>query len=235
MPNQQSDENIPVIVLDQEDIKSKKITDKSSNTTVGSDPKTSKSSAFSVILTLCMFSVCAWFLYKQNNLLIESESRIFSLENQLSATGEEMGSSAVAMQVKVKDLSDKTAELWKQMDKLWASAWRRNQNEIGELKGDFNKYNKLQTEQQALVNSVLTQQAQLTSNFNKQNAIKSKSIQEFKETLLEFEMKNADSENKISNLNQQLSTLLKQYKQLSAQGTAVETKTTNKEIPTTQP
>lgn len=235
MSNQQSDDHIPAIVLEQEDIKSKNVTDKSLDKEIVQEHKTTKSPVFPIILTLIMFSICAWFLNKQNDLLIESQNRIESLESQLSATGEEMGSSAVAMQVKVKDLSEKTTELWKQMDKLWASAWRRNQNEIGELKGDFNKYNKLQSEQQELVNSVLKQQTQLTANFNKQNAIKSKSIQELKETLLEFEMKNSDNENKISNLNQQLSTLTEQYKQLSAQISAVKSKTNSSVLPTVQP
>ena len=55
------------------------------------------------------------------------------LENKLSATGEEIGESTVALQVKVTELSNKTNELWEQMDKLWASAWRRNQKEIADL------------------------------------------------------------------------------------------------------
>lgn len=57
----------------------------------------------------------------------KAEERIAQLENKLSATGEEIGESTVALQVKVTELSNKSAELWEQMDKLWASAWRRNQ------------------------------------------------------------------------------------------------------------
>jgi len=235
MPNQQSDVHIPAIVLDKEDIKSKKLTDKALKDIDQPQQQTAKSPLFPVILTLLVFSVCAWFLYKQNNLLIQSQSRITSLENQLSATGEEMGSSAVAMQVKVKDLSEKTQELWKQMDKLWASAWRRNQNDIGELQGDVTKYKTMQAEQQEVVNSTLAQQKQLTANFNKQLAIKSKSIQDLKETLLEFEMKSADSETKISNLTVQLHELTKQYKKLHTQLNEIESKKTSPDIKVTQP
>lgn len=62
-----------------------------------------------------------------------AESRIAFLEQKLSATGEEIGESTVALQVKVTELTNKTNELWEQMDKLWASAWRRNQQEITAL------------------------------------------------------------------------------------------------------
>ena len=44
-----------------------------------------------------------------------------------------MDQSAAALQVKVSELSAKTEHLWSEMDKLWASAWRRNQSEIGAL------------------------------------------------------------------------------------------------------
>lgn len=64
-----------------------------------------------------------------------AEKRILSLEDKLSATGEEMGNSTVALQVKVTELTNKSNELWEQMDKLWASAWRRNQQEIKTLNG----------------------------------------------------------------------------------------------------
>ncbi|MEN8771342.1 MAG: hypothetical protein ABF267_08670, partial [Glaciecola sp.] len=45
----------------------------------------------------------------------------------------EMGNSTVALQVKVTELANRLEELWQQMDKLWASAWRRNQSEIKDL------------------------------------------------------------------------------------------------------
>lgn len=69
----------------------------------------------------------------QQTELLAAQQRISDLELRLSATGEEMDQSAVALQVKVTELAKKADELWVQMDKLWASAWRRNQSEIKEL------------------------------------------------------------------------------------------------------
>ena len=74
-----------------------------------------------------------WQLQQQTIAANAAEARIQELENKLSATGEEMGESTVALQVKVTELSNRAEELWDQMDKLWASAWRRNQKEITEL------------------------------------------------------------------------------------------------------
>ncbi|MFW8589922.1 hypothetical protein ACOI22_03880 [Glaciecola sp. 2405UD65-10] len=71
-----------------------------------------------------------WMNTKQTSALSANEARIESLENRLSATGEEMDNSTVALQIKVTELSNKSEQLWEQMDKLWASAWRRNQQEL---------------------------------------------------------------------------------------------------------
>ncbi|KZN61844.1 hypothetical protein N473_21900 [Pseudoalteromonas luteoviolacea CPMOR-1] len=93
----------------------------------------------------------AYGLYKQNQAtqaqLIESTKRIAELERTLSATGEEMGLSAGAMQANLTALSERTDELWSQMDKLWASAWRRNQSEIKKLKEQTNAIASSQTKQ----------------------------------------------------------------------------------------
>lgn len=78
-----------------------------------------------------------WQNTTQSELLKQSELRIADLENRLSATGEEMGNSTVALQVKVTELSNRAEELWDQMDKLWASAWRRNQKDIKDLNQKF--------------------------------------------------------------------------------------------------
>ena len=78
--------------------------------------------------------------------IVANQKRLQALEDRLSATGEEMGNSTVALQVKVGELSERAEELWEQMDKLWASAWRRNQQEIKtlaanlkDLQGDANR------------------------------------------------------------------------------------------------
>ena len=65
--------------------------------------------------------------------LESSSQRIQQLENQLSATGEEMGESTIALKVKLEAIGEKTELLLSEMDKLWASAWRKNQKEIKEL------------------------------------------------------------------------------------------------------
>ncbi|WP_395342852.1 hypothetical protein PN836_001985 [Ningiella sp. W23] len=90
----------------------------------------------SLLIALIATAGCAYLyteLQKSQETIIANQNRLQSLENRLSATGEEMGNSTVALQVKVSELSDKTEELWDQMDKLWASAWRRNQEQIKEL------------------------------------------------------------------------------------------------------
>ncbi|MDE3273946.1 hypothetical protein [Pseudoalteromonas sp. G4] len=90
--------------------------------------------SFAAILGL---AAGGYFLHQQNlktqAQLVASEQRIAELESALSATGEEMGESAGAIKAKLSALSKRTDELWSQMDKLWASAWRRNQSEIKKL------------------------------------------------------------------------------------------------------
>lgn len=80
----------------------------------------------------------AYWSSEQYNVLQQAQERITELESRLSATGEEMDQSTVALGVKVKELSAKTQELWDQMDKLWASAWRRNQSELKDLTKSVN-------------------------------------------------------------------------------------------------
>ncbi len=69
-------------------------------------------------------------LQDSKKVITANEARLKTLENKLSATGEEMGNSTVALQVKFTELAARTDDLWEQMDKLWASAWRRNQQDI---------------------------------------------------------------------------------------------------------
>ncbi|MDG1121075.1 MAG: hypothetical protein P8J70_00065 [Glaciecola sp.] len=89
-----------------------------------------------LLLALVSAGAAGYLLYsqQQSQLALQSATaRIVELENRLSATGEEMGNSTVALQVKVTELANRSEELWQQMDKLWASAWRRNQSEIKDL------------------------------------------------------------------------------------------------------
>jgi chromosome segregation ATPase len=89
-----------------------------------------------LLLALLSSGAAGYLLYSQQQSQLAFDSataRILELENRLSATGEEMGNSTVALQVKVTELANRSEELWQQMDKLWASAWRRNQSEIKDL------------------------------------------------------------------------------------------------------
>lgn len=98
-----------------------------------------------LLLALGASAACAYLftqLQKNNEIISENQSRLQLLENRLSATGEEMDNSTVALQVKVSELTEKTEELWEQMDRLWASAWRRNQEEIKELNSQLVKVRK---------------------------------------------------------------------------------------------
>jgi chromosome segregation ATPase len=111
---------------------------------IESDSATGGSNVFTSIVLVVAIAACAGcaYLYSElktaNTEAARTDSRLQSLEQRLSATGEEMGNSTVALQVKVTELAEKTEELWEQMDKLWASAWRRNQDEIKNLRGELN-------------------------------------------------------------------------------------------------
>ncbi len=140
MPNR-SDNNMPSLTPDVDQVeafKSKRTTKETNiDTNVEVKPRSSGFSVFLLLFILTGGAFGGWWLYQQDSInreLIEaSEKRIQELENQLSATGEEMGESAGAMRARLTILTEKTDELWKQMDKLWASAWRKNQTDIKKL------------------------------------------------------------------------------------------------------
>jgi chromosome segregation ATPase len=97
-------------------------------------PATNSPSWFAFLLLLIIIvGAAGYWSLQQYKVLQQAQSRITELEGRLSATGEDMDQSAAALQVKVSELSSKTEHLWSEMDKLWASAWRRNQSEIGDL------------------------------------------------------------------------------------------------------
>ena len=136
-------DNMPKIVLEKDDMESFQRTRGKANKGKSPSPespqeKTGSSrnspSWFSLILVLALvLAPMAYWSYEQQTVLQTAQVRIGELEGRLSATGEEMDQSAVALQIKVSELSAKTQDLWEQMDKLWASAWRRNQAEIEAL------------------------------------------------------------------------------------------------------
>ena len=93
--------------------------------------------ALLLLMPYVALAATAWYFYQQQinvtRSLESSSQRIQQLENQLSATGEEMGESTIALKVKLEAIGEKTELLLSEMDKLWASAWRKNQKEIKEL------------------------------------------------------------------------------------------------------
>ena len=139
---------IPSITLDLDQVKSMRTKStgnsnrKSNKATTNNESPTKNSSSktnnfFTVVIYLALAGA-AWFFYQENiklqSSIASSDQRIQQLENKLSATGEEMGESTVALKVKLEAMTKKTEQLWVEMDKLWASAWRRNQSEIKEVR-----------------------------------------------------------------------------------------------------
>lgn len=159
---------IPNITLDHDQVKainaSRSSNNKHINTEV-SQKGQSKTSPATVLFTFIIYLALAgasWFFYQENlklqSLISDSENRIQQLENQLSATGEEMGESTIALKVKLEAITEKTEKLWNEMDKLWASAWRKNQSEIKALRSTSMKQdtlNKNQSQQLEQANNAI--------------------------------------------------------------------------------
>ncbi len=86
-----------------------------------------------IVVSLVVAAVaCAWAWQLQQQLVVAQENllnygeRIADLEDRLSDTDEGVNQSSAAMAVKIK-------ELYSEVDKLWASAWRRNKARIEAL------------------------------------------------------------------------------------------------------
>jgi chromosome segregation ATPase len=135
-------DDMPKITIEKDDLESFQRTRAQANTKPGknnSEPKepAAPSKGPSWFIFLLFFGAAigggVYWSSEQYKVLQQAQVRISELENRLSATGEEMDQSTVALGVKVKELSAKSKELWEQMDKLWASAWRRNQSDIKTL------------------------------------------------------------------------------------------------------
>ncbi|USE68356.1 hypothetical protein CTT31_04165 [Pseudoalteromonas maricaloris] len=116
-------------------------------------------------ISIIALAAAAFALYQQNLTtqaqLLESTKRIAELEHTLTATDEEMDLSAGAMQAKLNTLTERTDELWSQMDKLWASAWRRNQSDIKKLEEQASNNAKNQTSTTTKVETLSQSQTEL--------------------------------------------------------------------------
>ena len=135
-------DDMPKIRLEKDDLESfhrtrSQSTKKSSKkgSLPDESPSVSNSPSWFAILFLLavIISAAGYWSFEQFKVLQQAQSRITGLESRLSATDEDMGQSAAAIQIKVSELSAKADNLWGEVDKLWASAWRRNQTEIGSL------------------------------------------------------------------------------------------------------
>ncbi|TRY29583.1 hypothetical protein [Aliiglaciecola sp. M165] len=181
MVKERIDPDLPNIVLDNDDRAAfqKQRASQSKTPVEPEDSNTSKSGVSGLWLALTLviaLGACgaSYWLYEQKRIsdaeLTNAVGRVAELERRLSATGEEMDQSAGALRVTVSELTDKTDELWSQMDKLWASAWRKNQAELAQLNERLNKSvretnNKIsvvETESSTLSTNLAVIQEQLT-------------------------------------------------------------------------
>jgi predicted nucleic acid-binding Zn-ribbon protein len=218
MPADPYDDDLPKIILEKEDRVS-------FHQATGSEPKgktptppqssdgknRSGGSSFTVTLALLLAlgaSGASGWLYMQNEAqkmqFADAQQRIVELENRLLASDEEMGQSAAALQVRVTELSEKAEQLWEQMDKLWASAWRRNQADIKKLtqkvdnqSGDLNKqFSVVESELGLTSTTISVLQEQLTSQQQR--------TQELSTSLSAVAEQGGESDQTIANLRSML-------------------------------
>jgi len=217
----QIDHNMPSITPDKDQVEAFKKTRTYSSippssaenysakprTQVQEEQKPASSSMLSKLSTLLIYVLiggAAYWAYQQNiktNAIINSaEQRIASLEHQLSATGEEMGESAIEMKVRIETLGKTSDKLWEEMDKLWASAWRKNQSQIKSL----------QKSSKSLTNLSSTQRKEVTSTLASIKEINDKQIStEYSIDALKEQLKSSEN-------------LIDQIKKLSLELSAIE-------------
>ena len=197
---------IPSITLDHDQVKSVTTSQQKTSTHESNSNTVKQSSVVNNLFTFIIYlalGATSWFFYQESlklqQLVHHSEQRIQQLENQLSATGEEMGESTIALKVKLEAISEKTEKLWGEMDKLWASAWRKNQTEIKALRSNNKK--------QETLNKNHTQQiSQATLAIN--NVNDKLTSTEFSVTALADKISATNNiQTKINELTSQLSTL----------------------------
>jgi len=236
MTNHQRQNEFPSIRLDDLDRLSSSAAKSAGDATTDNLPEKASSGTAGLWLVLLLMMLLSggslYYLWmvnqQQQETLTAAEQRIASLENKLSATGEEMGESTVALQVKVTELNERTNELWKEMDKLWASAWRRNQKEITDLKEASEAFEKstkkalddIRNRLQSVVEKTSTQEGQMASladeilSLNVQieqlsTTTKSQadSIKKVTSTLATLEQRNTALSNNISSLEKEIRAL----------------------------
>lgn len=117
--NDERIDDIPSIILDDDDRQRE---------TYSSPPVKAKSSSGGGVAWLALLlglaaTGGAGYLYTQLELtqkqLLSADARVATLEDMLSANSEDASESAAVQAVKIKELTS-------EVDKLWASAWRKN-------------------------------------------------------------------------------------------------------------
>ena len=190
-----------------------------------------------LFLLLVIAGTGVYWSMEQHKVFTQAQNRITELENRLSATGEDMGQSTEALQVKLSELSAKTEDLWEQMDKLWASAWRRNQSEIAalnktvmslktasekstqSLSNDIAANNTtvdLINEQIEQQKSMLTQLSQSISKANKVDVDFEQQLTSLREKLISTALANNDLTNQIDDLRRKVAVVEKKTKDVES-------------------
>lgn len=201
-------------------------------TVVDDDDEDEKRGGASTVLVILVLLLAlgglggCYYLYtllqQQQAVAQDAESRLAELERKLSATDEEMGESTVALQVKVNELSEKSKETWEQVDKLWASAWRRNQKEITELSDKVSSMQKELTASVSRVSEdVSTHQSRLTSIKN-QLASLADEVLAFNVSLEQINNDKQSQQQSVRNVNDKLSVLEKRNNTLNSRISALE-------------
>jgi chromosome segregation ATPase len=212
--SQEQFDDMPKISLEKDDVESFQRTrgkgQKGAPTPEEKEPKIAKSSGSSpswlaiIVILVIIIAAATYWSNLQYKSALAAQARIAELEKRLSATGDEMGQSAVALQVKVTELSERTNQLWEQMDKLWASAWRRNQSEIKDLS------NSLTTQNTSLSNKISSAEADIKNNETTVSVlrelvdIQATSLKQVSTVLAEAEKSNLELKQQFSSLREKL-------------------------------
>lgn len=207
-------DDMPKITLERDDLESfqrtrgQKSKVNSNKNKTPDDPKPTKSSSPSwLVFILVILIVCcaaAYWSVQQQKVLAQAQQRITDLEGRLSATGEELDQSAVALQVKVTELSKKTEELWDQMDKLWASAWRRNQSDIDELNKSLRSLSSGTDDKIKTLNEQNQQQDSTVVNLSSELTQYSQSLQLLQDTVGQIKLNSQNNEQQLASLREKL-------------------------------
>lgn len=117
-----------------------------------------------LVVALCLgFAVGVWAFVLHQQLsqakteLADADRRLSELENRLSTADQGWNQSSVALQVRLKELMEKNDKMLAEVDKLWASAWRRNQKDIGDQNEALKKLDTLLKQQTKTVEEIRLQ------------------------------------------------------------------------------